>query len=182
MLARAEDTADRAAAPVRGQVNLGAQPAARAAQRLPARPSRRIVSDANGAPHLQPVCEAEPSLWSDVVREAGDAVRDGAAIGGPGDAVVERGEDVRVARHESPEADREYNADNQCQDAAHDPCDGLPGVCRALGPPAGGGNAAEDRDQASQQAKREQDEGHGGHQAGHAENQGGHAQAVSRPG
>jgi Ni/Co efflux regulator RcnB len=30
--------------------------------------------------------------------------------------------------------------------------------------------------------KREQDEGHGGHEAGHAENQGGHAQAVPRPG
>jgi len=41
VLARAEDPADRAAAPVRGQVDLGAQPAAGPAQRLPARPGRQ---------------------------------------------------------------------------------------------------------------------------------------------
>jgi len=43
VLARAEDPADRAAAPVRGQVDLGAQPAAGAAQRLSARPRRVLV-------------------------------------------------------------------------------------------------------------------------------------------
>jgi hypothetical protein len=39
VLAGAEDPADRAAAPVRGQVDLGAQPAAGSAQGLPARPA-----------------------------------------------------------------------------------------------------------------------------------------------
>ena len=43
VLARAEDPADRAAAPVRGQVDLGAQPAAGPAQRLPARPGRQAL-------------------------------------------------------------------------------------------------------------------------------------------
>ena len=58
----------------------------------------------------------------------------------------------------------------QRQRAAHNPCYGLPGIRRALRPPAGDGNAAEDhRDEASQQAKREQDKGHDGHEAGHAE-------------
>ena len=43
VLARGQDPADRTAPPVSGQVDLGAQPAAGAAQRLPARPGRRIV-------------------------------------------------------------------------------------------------------------------------------------------
>jgi hypothetical protein len=122
-------------------------------------------------------------LWPDVVREAGDAGSDCAAIAGPGDAVAGRGEDIRVAGHERAEAHREHDGDDQRQDAAHDPCDGLSGVRRARGPSAGEGNPAQDgRDQASQRAKREQDEGHGGHEAGHAEDQSGYAQAVPRPG
>src|SRR6266487_1492993 len=43
MLARGEDPGERAAAPVRGQVNLGGQPAAGAAQPLPARTRHKIV-------------------------------------------------------------------------------------------------------------------------------------------
>jgi hypothetical protein len=63
------------------------------------------------------------------------------------------------------------------------PAVACPGFVAPFARPRVTGNAAEDRcDQASQQAKREQDEGHGGHEADHAENQGGHAKAVPRPG
>ena len=43
MLSGGEDPGDRAAPAVTSQVNLGAQPAAGAAQGLPARPGRRIL-------------------------------------------------------------------------------------------------------------------------------------------
>jgi hypothetical protein len=51
-------------------------------------------------------------LWPDVIRDVCDAVGDGTAIAGPGNAVVERGDDVRVARYERAEADGEHDADN----------------------------------------------------------------------
>jgi hypothetical protein len=58
-----------------------------------------------------------------------------------------------------------------------------PGYAAPFVLPLGDGYDAEDRrGQASHQAKREQGEGHCGHQAGHAENQDGHVQAVRRPG
>jgi hypothetical protein len=43
VLARGQDAGDRAAAAVGGQVNLGGQPAAGPAQRLPDRPGREIL-------------------------------------------------------------------------------------------------------------------------------------------
>jgi hypothetical protein len=64
-------------------------------------------------------------LRPDVIRELGDATGDRAAIAGLGDAVVERGEDVRIVRYERAEAYREHDGDNQSQDAAYDPGDGL---------------------------------------------------------
>ena len=63
------------------------------------------------------------------------------------------------------------------------PAMACPWFVAPLAPSAGDGNAAEDdRDQACEQAKREQDKGHSGHEAGHAEDQGCYAQAVARPG
>ena len=85
------------------------------------------------------------TLWPDVVREAGDAVGDCAAIAGLGDAVVESGEDVRIVRHECAEAYREHDGDNERQGAAHNPGDCLSAVRGALCPSAGDGNAAEDK-------------------------------------
>jgi hypothetical protein len=76
------------------------------------------IGDLRGWPGLPAAGCAEMILWPDVVREAGDAAGDGAAIAGRGDAVVERGEDVRVARDEGAEADREQDGDGQRQDAA----------------------------------------------------------------
>jgi transposase len=69
-------------------------------------PCRTEWGDLRGWPGLPAAGCAEMILWPDVVREAGDAAGDGAANAGLGDAVVERGEDVRVARHERAEADR----------------------------------------------------------------------------
>src|SRR5438309_1033103 len=103
---------------------------------------------------------AEMSLWSNSVSEPGDTARDCAPTAGLGDAVVECGEDAGIACHERPEAHQEHNSDNQREDATDGSCDGLSGVGRAFRPSAGYGNAAENsREQASQQAKREQDEG-----------------------
>jgi EmrB/QacA subfamily drug resistance transporter len=149
---------------------------------LPAQPASPAVTPPPSVPAASPAGESV-RLWADVVREAGDAAGDRAAITGLGDAVVEHGEDARVVRHERADAHREHDGDNQRQDAAHDPGDGLAVARRASRPSAADGNAAEDRrEQASGEGEREQDEGHGGHQAGHAENQGGHTQAVRRPG
>ena len=65
-----------------------------------------------------------------------------------------------LLRHERAEAHREHDGDNQRQDAAHDPGDGLPVARRASCPTAANGNAAEDsREQASRQGEGEQDEG-----------------------
>jgi hypothetical protein len=123
------------------------------------------------------------TLRPDVVREAFDAAGDRPAVAGLGDAVVEVGEDTGVARHEGTEAHREHDADNQRQDAAHDPRDGRSGVRPALGRSAADGDDPEDGcDEAAEQAQGEQDEGDGGHQAGYAEDQGGNAEAVPRPG
>jgi hypothetical protein len=98
------------------------------------------------------------TLRPDVVRELGDATGDRAAIAGLGDAVVERGEDARVVRYERAEAHREHDGDNQRQDAAHDPGDGLAVARGASRPSAADGNGAEDRrEQASRQGEREQD-------------------------
>src|SRR6478609_1380307 len=83
------------------------------------------------------------SLRPDVVRELGDAVGDRAAIAGLGDAVVERGEDARVVRYERAEAHRKHDGDNQRQDAAHDPGDGLAVARGAPCPSPANGNGAE---------------------------------------
>jgi hypothetical protein len=64
------------------------------------------------------------SLWPDVVREAGDAVGDCAAVSGPGDAIVKCSKDIRIARYERAEAHREHDGDHQCHDTADDPRDG----------------------------------------------------------
>jgi hypothetical protein len=125
----------------------------------------------------QPASPAAESarLWPDVVCEAGDTAGDRAAITGLGDAVVERGEDAGVVRHERADAYREHDGDNQRQDAAYDSGDGLAVACHASGPSPVDSNAAEDRrEQAARQGERKQHEGHRGHQTGDPENQGGH--------
>src|SRR5881396_2228083 len=53
------------------------------------------------------------SLWPDAVRELGDAIGDGAAVSGPGDAIVERSKDIRIACYERAEAHREHDGDHQ---------------------------------------------------------------------
>src|SRR6266487_2285874 len=58
MLAWGENLGDRAAPPVRDQVNLGGQPAARAAQGLPAPPARRVLVSRSCPPW--PVPRAAP--------------------------------------------------------------------------------------------------------------------------
>jgi EmrB/QacA subfamily drug resistance transporter len=141
---------------------------------LPAQPASPAVTPPS-VPAASPAGESV-RLWPDVVREAGDAAGDRAAITGLGDTVVEHGEDARVVRHERADAHREHDGDNQPQDAAHDSGDGLAVAGRTSRPSAADGNAAEDgREQASRQGERKQDEGYGGYEAGHAENQGGHA-------
>ena len=119
-------------------------------KRLPAVLSQeevsRLIDSASNLSH-------RVMLRPDVVREVGDAAGDCAAVASLGDAVVERGEDARVVRHEGAEAHREHDGDNQRQDAAHDPGDGLAVARGASSPSTADGDDAEDRrEQASQQA------------------------------